>query len=106
MKYWAAALMAISAFHASAEMTGNVRHNFVSSFSRSCFEHQRSAPANRQVTDSLLREYCACSSEIVARRMSNDEVIRIEAGKQNPDKFIAAINESAKHCQEKLLVRR
>lgn len=93
-----AALLAFC-LSAQAEMTGRVRDNFISSFSGSCFSSQRSAQANSGVPDKVLRDYCSCSSEFVARQLSNDEVARIEAGKQSPDRFTSAVSEGSRYCR-------
>ena len=77
---------AIAIFLASVQMawsnpglTGEVRTTFVDAAVRSCLRTQIDAPGNRGVPVTVIQDYCKCSANTLADKISPDEVKSLEA---------------------------
>lgn len=86
-------------FHlnANAQLTGEIRNNFLSSMQQSCYVTQRQGTPNLNVSDSMIRQYCKCSSIYVADLLNNTLLRDVESGKVKPN---AAWNQlAAEYCR-------
>jgi hypothetical protein len=83
---------------AHAQLAGQLRENFMQGAISSCFEKQRGSQENRGHSDAVLKQYCRCNATYMAERMTNDQVMRIEAGQaQAPENLI---QESTRFCRQ------
>jgi hypothetical protein len=86
-------------FHSdtNAQLTGEIRNNFLSSMQSSCYNSQRQGSPNANVSDSMIKQYCKCSSIYVADLLNNALLRDVEAGKTKPN---AAWNQlAADYCR-------
>ena len=60
-------------------MTGDVRTTFVDATIRSCLQSQLGASGNEGVPVSVIQDYCKCSADGLADKISVDEVKALEA---------------------------
>ena len=84
-------------------MTGDVRTTFVDATIRSCLQSQLGASGNKGVPVSVIQDYCKCSADSLADKISNDEVKSLEAA-GNEEKYRTAMQArlevTAKTCLE------
>lgn len=62
-----------------AQLTGDIRNNFLNASKTSCFKSQR-MQTTREVPDSTLKKYCACTSTRIADFINNSKLIEIDRG--------------------------
>lgn len=93
-------LMLLIMSNSRAQLTGEIRGNFVRAFNDSCYSSQRQASENNSLSDVDLKKFCGCSSEYIANQMSNSLVASIEKGEQQ---FNPALRDLAtKFCVKKV----
>ena len=68
-----------------AQLAGDVRSNFLSSMQKSCYATQRQGTPNANISDSMLRQYCKCSSIYVADLLNNALLRDVESGRIKPN---------------------
>ena len=80
-------IMLLLIFHlnANAQLTGEIRNNFLSSMQKSCYSTQRQGSPNTNVNDSMLKQYCRCSSIYVADLLNNALLRDVESGIIKPN---------------------
>ena len=83
---------------ASAQLTGSVRTNFVTSYLKNCFETQRAGSPNAKVLDSTLKQYCNCLATNVADSTNNQIVSEIEQGNVKMSALASASAIAEKYC--------
>jgi hypothetical protein len=84
MRYLIAATL-IFHLNANAQLTGEIRNNFLSSMQSSCFNTQRQGSPNANISDSMIKQYCRCSSIYVADLLNNALLRDVESGKVKPN---------------------
>jgi len=60
-------------------LTGDVRKTFIEATIRSCLQAQLNAAGNKGVPVSVIQNYCKCSADGLADKISLDEVKTLEA---------------------------
>ena len=84
-------------------LTGDVRNTFVEATIRSCLQAQLNARGNKGVAVSVIQDYCKCSANGLADKISIDEVRTLEAaGSAEKSRTVmqSRLEATAKRCLE------
>jgi len=84
-------------------LTGDVRNTFVEATMRSCLQTQLNASGNSGVPVSVIQDYCKCSANGLADKISLDEVKVLEAaGSAEKSRTVmqSRLEATAKMCLE------
>jgi hypothetical protein len=82
MKKMLLLLLAVS-INANAQLTGDIKNNFMNSVYDSCYKSQKSNLGYKNVPDITIKKYCKCASVYSANVLTNQIVKDIESGKQD-----------------------
>lgn len=66
--------------HTNAELNGEIKHNFINSARKSCYDVQRQASGNINIPNKTLKQYCQCYAEYISNMLNNQLVIEMENG--------------------------
>ena len=84
--YLAATLALLLVSHANAQLTGNMRQQFLEGSVKTCYKTQRAGTINQGISDNVLMKYCKCSMTYLADMLNNYLLLDIDNGnlKLNP----------------------
>ena len=85
-----------------AQLTGEVRKNFINSTLQACYNNQRSSKVNAKVSDKLIYDYCLCISNYTANVYTNQIVKDIESGKREMGGISEVANMAGNYCSKQL----
>lgn len=83
---------------AQAQLSGDIRKNFIASSYDSCYRGQKSSPDNKNTPDKTIAQFCRCSSINVADGLTNELVSAIEKGQQPATAITPIAQLAAKFC--------
>jgi len=75
-------LLLIITFNTNAELTGNIKVEYIKSAYESCYKSQKSMEDNKKISDTILKKYCKCSSEYSSKNITNKQLTDVETGKR------------------------
>lgn len=84
---------------ATAQLTGEIRKEYISVALKSCFPFQRAMSANNNIADERIHKYCQCAATYIADRVSDDDMRRLGAGEIKLSKFDALYNGASLYCR-------
>ena len=85
---------------AQAQLSGDLRKNFIASFYESCYKGQKLNPDNKSTPDKKIAQYCKCTSINTADALTNDLVSAVENGKQPATAIAKLAQISASYCMQ------
>ena len=88
---------------AKAQLSGDLRKNFLASSYNSCYEGQKANPDNKSTSDKNITQFCKCVSINTADGLTNDLVLAIESGKQPATVAIRVGQMSSNFCKQNYL---
>ena len=81
-----------------AQLTGDVRKNFIASGFDACYKSQKSSSGNKNVPEITIRKYCGCMAIYTANVLTNQIIKDVESGKQDGSVFNKISALSGKYC--------
>ncbi len=85
---------------AQAQLSGDIRKNFLASGYDSCYKAQKANPDNKNTPDKTMSQYCKCIATNTADGLNNDLVSAIEKGKQPATALTQVAQLAAKYCSQ------
>jgi hypothetical protein len=88
--------------NAYAQLTGEIRRNFVDSTLQSCYNNQRSSKINAKISDQLIYDYCKCIAIYSANVYTNQIIKDVESGKRAMSGISEIANLAGNYCAKQL----
>ena len=88
-----------------AQISGDLRESFTRSFKASCLVAQKANGGDRDLSDNLLQQYCACNAAFIAERVTTDELAAAAAPAKRgmvPSWFTERAKAASSYCSEDL----
>jgi hypothetical protein len=70
-------------------LTGRTRSAFVESAAATCVKSQNNAPENKDISASIISQYCNCYASGLADRVSPNEMRSLGIGKKDQSTWLA-----------------
>jgi hypothetical protein len=88
---------------AKAQLSGDVRKNFMASGYSACYQQAKANPDNKTLSDKNIAQFCKCVAVNNADGLTNDLVLAIESGKQPATAIFRVAQMSANFCRQNYL---
>jgi len=95
-------MLVLIANNSYAQLTGEIRRNFVDSALQSCYNNQRSSKINAKISDQLIYDYCKCIAIYSANVYTNQLIKDMESGKRAISGISEIANSAGNYCGKKL----
>jgi len=81
-----------------AQLTGQIKNNFVKATQEACFKVQRAGNFNNQQSDATLQQWCRCTTAYLSDSLTNQVINEIEQGKRSLSGIPQLNNLAATYC--------
>ena len=85
-----------------AQLTGQIRKDFVDSALQSCYDNQRSSKINAKINDKLIYDYCKCIAIYSANVYTNQIIKDVESGKRAMGGISEIANAAGNYCAKNI----
>lgn len=84
---------------AAAQLTGEIRAEYIRTALKACFPIQRAMSANNNIADDRIHKYCQCAAAYFADRVSDDDMRRLGTGELKLSNFEALYMGASFYCR-------
>lgn len=93
----------ITSTNCFAQLTGEIRKNFINSTLQSCYNNQRSSKINEKISDQSIYDYCKCIAVYTSDLYTNKILSDIESGKRSISGISEIANLAGNYCAKKVV---